>query len=164
MSGSPAIALRPVIDSDLPVFFEHQQDPVVVQMAAFTAADPADRVAFSAHWAKIRSDAQIMIRTVLVDGEAAGHVASFVQFGEREVTYWLGRRYWGRGIATRALSAFLREETTRPLHARAARDNIASIRVLEKCGFRVTGYETSFANARGAETEEAILELRAAES
>ena len=41
-------------------------------------------------------------------------------------------------MATRALSAFLREVPTRPLYAGVAEHNRASIRVLEKCGFRVS--------------------------
>jgi RimJ/RimL family protein N-acetyltransferase len=160
VENTPAFRLRPVIESDLPIFFQHQQDPVAVHMAAFTAADPSNREAFDAHWARILADDQIIIRTIIVDETVVGHVASFVQFGEREVTYWLGREHWGKGLATVALKAFLQVDGTRPLYARAARDHTASIRVLEKCGFVVIGYETSFANARGAEIEEAILELR----
>ena len=89
-----------------------------------------------------------------------GHVASFERFGKLEVTYWIGREYWGKGIATKALSAFLNDLKSRPLYARAAKDNVASLRVLERCGFTICGYEKAFANARGEEVEEAILELR----
>ena len=80
-------------------------------------------------------------------------------FGELEVTYWLGKAYWGRGIATQALAAFLRVQQRRPLIARVAKDNIASIRVLQKCGFVLTAETKGFANARGAEIEEVILTL-----
>jgi RimJ/RimL family protein N-acetyltransferase len=89
----------------------------------------------------------------------AGHVASFEHFGEEEVTYWLGREYWNRGVATAALAAFLRQQGSRPLHARAAKDNLASIRVLEKCGFSVVGSDHGFAAARGEQVEEVIFEL-----
>ena len=81
--------------------------------------------------------------------------------GKLEVTYWIGREFWGQGIATKALAALLSTVKTRPLYARAARDNIASLRVLEKCGFMIAGYERGFANARGEEVEEVVLELRA---
>ena len=47
----------------------------------------------------------------------------------------------------------------RPIYGRAAKDNVASIRVMENCGFRISGYDKGFANARGEEIEEAILEL-----
>ena len=131
-------------------------------MAAFTHKDPADRDAFEAHWARIMADDKITTKTILVDGRVAGSVGCFVEeeFGKPEVTYWLGKEYWGKGVATRALSAFTNELKERPLYGRAARDNIASIRVLEKCGFSLIGYDKGFANARGREIEEAILELK----
>ena len=83
-----------------------------------------------------------------------------VPFGEPEVSYWLGREHWGRGVATRALSAFLAVETSRPLHALAAKDNAGSIRVLEKCGFGIVGEQRGFAEARGEEIAEFRFELR----
>jgi RimJ/RimL family protein N-acetyltransferase len=89
----------------------------------------------------------------------AGHVASFEHFFKEEVTYRLGRRYWNKGIATAVLSALLRQRESRPLHARAAKDNIASRRVLEKCGFTVVGSDRGFAGARGEQVEEVIFEL-----
>ncbi len=128
-------------------------------MAAFTARDPEDRVAFAAHWTKILNDESITTKTILFDGRVAGHVLSFEQFGEREVSYWIGRDYWGKGIATVALSEFLGHVTERPLHARAAKDNAASIRVLEKCGFVISGEDKGFSYARGEEVEEFILKL-----
>ena len=92
-----------------------------------------------------------------------GSIASFIDqdFGKREVTYWIGREYWGKGIATKALSRFLRELKVNPTYARASKDNVASIRVLKKCGFKITGHGKGFANARGKEIEEVVLELTA---
>src|SRR5262249_35348001 len=99
----------------------------------------------------------------LSGGQVAGSIGAFVApwSGKLEVTYWIGREFWGKGIATKALAVFLSAVNVRPLYARAARDNIASLRVLEKCGFTITGYERGFANARGEEVEEVVLELRA---
>ena len=154
-----AITLRPVRDDDLPHFFAHQQDAEAAWMAAFTAPDPADAAAFAAHWARIRADPQITNRTVEWDGRVVGHIASFVQGGETELTYWLDRACWGRGVATAALAAFLAEIPARPLFARAAADNLGSLRVLQKCGFRPVAHERGFANARGAEIEETVLRL-----
>jgi RimJ/RimL family protein N-acetyltransferase len=135
-SLSGEILLRDVIDSDLPIFFEHQRDPEAAQMAAFPSRN---REAFMAHWAKIRADRTNILQTVLCAGQVAGNVVSFIQSGEREVGYWIGREFWGRGIATRALRLLLEQITERPLYAYAARHNAASIRVLEKCGFAVSG-------------------------
>jgi RimJ/RimL family protein N-acetyltransferase len=153
------IALRDVTEADLPVIFEYQQDPDANHMAAFIARDPADRDAFMAHWAKILGDATIILKTILVDGQVAGTVMSFEMFGEREVGYWIGRSYWGKGVATRALAAFLKHVTERPLYAHVAKDNIGSRRVLEKCGFTICGEGKDFSKARGVEVEEFILIL-----
>lgn len=152
------VVLREVHDSDLPVFFRQMNDPEALRMAAFIPKDPADRDAFDAHWAKIRSsDAEV--RTVLADGDVVGSAAVYGVPGEREVTYWVDRAYWGKGIATAALRALLTEVPERPLYARAASDNTGSLRVLEKCGFRTAATASGYANARGAEIEETVLIL-----
>ncbi|MFG2349103.1 GNAT family N-acetyltransferase [Streptomyces phaeochromogenes] len=152
------VVLRAVHDSDLPVFFRQMMDPESVRMAAFTAKDPTDRDAFDAHWKRIRSSPDVN-RTVLVDGDVVGSVAVYGPPDEREVTYWIDRAYWGRGIATGALRALLAAVPERPLTARAAADNAGSLRVLQKCGFRVSGQDRGFANARGEEIDEVVLTL-----
>lgn len=157
------VLLRGVAEGDLPVFFEHQLDADANRMAAFTAEDPSDRVAFAAHWNRILADEAVVIKTVLLDGRVAGHVSSFEQSGQREVTYWVGREYWGKGVATEALSQLLGLVRERPLYARVAKDNLASLRVLRKCGFEVSGEDKGFANARGEEVEEFVLTLEADE-
>ena len=153
------VRLRPVAENDLPIFFEHQRDPLGVHMAAFTAKDPNDRAAFDAHWRWILAEPDIIVRAIEVDGQPAGSVSSYVGDVGREITYWLGRDYWGRGIASAALRAFLLLDTHRPLHGRAAADNIPSLRVMEKCGFVRIGTERGYANARRAEIDEVLLEL-----
>jgi RimJ/RimL family protein N-acetyltransferase len=160
-TGSPGdeLWLRAVTDSDLPIFFEQQRDPEANYMAAFTAANPSDRAAFDAHWARIRANEANIVQTIVWNGQVAGNLMHFEMFGRPQVAYWLGREFWGRGLATRALAAFLEELPVRPLYAQAAADNAASIRVLQKCGFEITGRERDFANARGQEIEEVILIL-----
>ena len=99
--------------------------------------------------------------SVECEREVVGHVAAFEQFGAREVSYWIARPHWGRGIATQALRLFLAELPMRPLHARAAADNAASIGVLVRCGFVACGAERGFAAARGEEIDEVVLRLDA---
>jgi RimJ/RimL family protein N-acetyltransferase len=154
------LRLRPVAPADLDAFFRHQADPVAVQMAAFTAETPGDRVRFDRHWSRVLADPAIVARTIELEaGEVVGHVLSFEQFGDREVSYWLAREHWGRGIATEALAAFLGQVPQRPLFARAAKDNAGSLRVLQKCGFAICGEDKGFASGRGAVTEEYLLRL-----
>lgn len=151
--------LREVRDEDLAVLFEHWADPVAVQMAAFTAPDHLNRDAFERRWSRLRADDAVIVRAVVADGEVAGTVGSWGELGEREVTYWIGRSHWGKGIATCALAGFLAVDPSRPLHGRVASDNVASRRVLEKCGFRVVATERGFAEARSREIEETVLRL-----
>jgi RimJ/RimL family protein N-acetyltransferase len=128
------VRLREVEDADLAVFFAHQAD----REASLLADVPSrQRAAFDAHWARIRADPQVLIRTIEVEGQVAGNVLTFIHAGKRVVGYWLGRDWWGRGLATRALAAFLEIVDERPLRATVAHANAASVRVLEKNGFRL---------------------------
>jgi RimJ/RimL family protein N-acetyltransferase len=160
MENTSSIVLREVLMSDLPIFFDQQLDPEANWMAAFTRKDPSDRDAFMAHWTKILKDEASTIQTILFNGSVAGSVSSYVDEDEHlEVSYWIGKPYWGKGIATRALSAFLEHSKIRPLYARAAKDNVGSLRVLEKCGFTRIGQGRGFSEARGEEVEEFLLRL-----
>ncbi len=107
-------------------------------MAAVTMRD-AD--AFAAHWSRIRSDLDCMLRTIVADGDIAGHALSWTADEGRMVGYWLGKSYWGRGIASEALRLYLEEERYRPLLATVAEHNTGSRRVLEKVGFRLVSSE-----------------------
>ena len=142
------VVLRDVDRGDLPSFFEHQLDPEASRMAGFPARDEKS---FMAHWTRILDDESVVKKTILFRGGVAGNVVSFVQSDEREVGYWIGKEYWGKGIATHALAEFLSLEERLPLCAHVARSNAASIRVLKKCGFRITGEES----------EDLILEVAA---
>lgn len=155
------IELRDVIESDLAIFFDQQLDPTAREMAAFTSKDPTDKVAFLGHWSKILSDSTTTNQTIIFEGRVAGHVASYTdqEFGKLEVTYWIGKEFWGRGIATEALLRFLGKVRIRPIYARVAKDNLASLRVLQKCSFAQVGEGKGFANARGRETEEYVMKL-----
>ena len=143
--GSGQLVLREIDDRDLGVLFEHSRDRDAIRMAAFTSPEADDRTNFERRWARLRSDGSTTNRVVEIDGRVVGHIASFDLEGHREVTYWIGREDWGRGMATRALQEFLQLEATRPLYAHAASDNAASIRVLTKCGFLIVGEGREFA-------------------
>ena len=159
--GPGRLVLREVEDRDLGVLFEHATDPDAIRMAAFTPPDAADRTSFERRWARLRSDDSTTNRVIEIEGRVVGHIASFNLEGRREITYWIGRADWGRGIATRALQELLQLEAARPLYARAASDNAASIRVLTKCGFLIVGDGRGFAHGRNEETDEVVLRLDA---
>ncbi len=155
------VTLREVEPADLDTFFAHQLDPDANRMAAFVGKEPRTRAAFDAHWAKILTSPDITQRTILADGRVTGHVACFPDEDHLEVTYWLGREFWGRGVATQALHELLRLVAERPIFGRTAKDNLGSLRVLQKCGFQIIGEDKGFAHGRGEDTEEYILRLDA---
>lgn len=159
MSDSHSVTLREIEASDLEAFFVHQLDPEAIRLAAFTCDDPTDRKAFDAHWKKILGAPRITQRTIVAGGQVVGHVACFPQGEDLEVTYWLGREFWGRGLATQALRQLLLLVPARPILARSAKDNHGSVRVLQKCGFKIIGSDEGFAKGRGENTEEYILRL-----
>jgi RimJ/RimL family protein N-acetyltransferase len=154
--------LRDVEDDDLDTLFDHWTDPESNWMAAFTAVDPHDRDAFDERLRRLRLSEATTVLAIEADGVVVGSIGSWDADGKREVTYWLGREHWGKGLATRALSEFVAEtERARPLYAATAHDNVASQRVLEKCGFRRAGGGRGFANARGGEVDEVYYRLDA---
>ncbi|ONI86617.1 GNAT family N-acetyltransferase [Saccharothrix sp. ALI-22-I] len=153
------VALRSIEDSDLDALFDQMRDPESVRMAAFTAKDPDDRKAFDTHMSKVRISHDVTMRAVTRDGHLVGSIACFVVDGDTEITYWIDRSAWGQGVAGQALALFLDTVAVRPLYARAASDNLGSLRVLQKAGFTITGTEISYAPARNAEIEETILRL-----
>lgn len=166
------VTLRPVEDRDLDALFEQARDPAAVWMAAFTARDPEDRAAFDAHWARIRGRDGVVLRTIVWTEPAppsedastpaervAGYCCFFVRDGEPEIGYWVDRALWGRGVATAALRLFLPLVPARPVNGRVVADNLASIRVLTKCGFVFDRAERAYADGRAAEVDEWVMRL-----
>lgn len=153
------ITLAEVKKDDLNVFFQFQLDKEASYLAAFTAKDTNDETAYIERYSRYLTDPSIHMRTIMADGEIAGSISKYVMEEEAEITYWIDRKFWGKGIATAALSAFLQIEQSRPIYGRVAFDNFGSQRVLEKCGFVKIGTDKGFANARQTEIEEYIYKL-----
>lgn len=152
---TPDILLREVTESDLPILYEQQLDPEATAMAAFPSRDWE---AFMAHSAKIMADESKIFKAILFDDQVAGSIFSWEMEGNWEVGYWLGKEYWGKGIATQALAEYLKIVTIRPLYAHVAKHNVGSRRVLEKCGFTVIG-EDAYTNPAGMDVQEFRLKL-----
>lgn len=136
MSVESSVFLREVTDQDVEVFFGHQAEREASEMAAFPVRD---RAAHFEHWKKQRTVPSAVLRTIERDGDVLGNIVSWIDDGDREVGYWIGRDYWGNDIASDALTQFTALVTDRPLFAYVAEANIGSRRVLSKCGFRDTG-------------------------
>ena len=159
LNGEGNISLRPTTRADLDTLFVFQLDPEANYMAAFTARDMDKKEAYISKYGRLLDDPTIYNQTILLEGQIVGSIAKFIMEGDAEITYWIDRQYWGRGVATIALQQFLLLETTRPLFARAAFDNTGSQRVLEKCGFIKIGEDKGFALERQGETVEYIFKL-----
>ena len=158
-NDKPVIKLRPTEIPDLDHLFEFQLDEEGGYLAAFMPKDHADKSAYLAKYTKLLNDPTVNNQTIVIGDTIVGSIAKFVMEGDAEITYWIDRKFWGQGIATKALKEFLAIETSRPLFGRVAFDNFGSQKVLEKCGFIKTGIDKGFANARQAEIEEFIYQL-----
>jgi RimJ/RimL family protein N-acetyltransferase len=128
------VRLRDVAEKDLKLFFEYEQDPEASRRSRFSARD---RDTFMNHWkTKVLGDPTVFVQTVTVDDIPAGNIVSWWERDRRFIGYWFGRDYWGQGVGTTSLRLFLRREKIRPLYADPYIGNTASVRLLEKCGFR----------------------------
>ncbi len=153
------ITLHETTFADIALFFQFQLDEAACRMAAFTSKDGNDKAAYLARWEQLLKDPSISIRTIKVDDVIVGSVSKYVLFGDAEITYWLDKNYWDKGIATFALKEFLKLETTRPLYGRIAYDNYGSQKVLERNGFVKIGEDKGFAKARDKEIVEFVFVL-----
>lgn len=153
------IILTKTEKEDLNTFFQFQLDKEANHLAAFTAKDPNDKTAYIEKYTKFLTDPTIRMRTIKMNNEIVGSIAKFVIENEAGITYWIDKKYWGKGIATKALQDFLKMEKTRPIFGATAFDNYGSQKVLEKCGFLKIGTDRGFANARQIEIEEYIYKL-----
>lgn len=153
------VKLKQTQKSDLEFLFRFQLDKEANYLAAFTPKDQANKEAYIEKFTGFLNDPTINMQTIWVDETIVGSIAKFEVKGDTEITYWIDRIFWGKGIATTALYNFLNIERTRPIFGRVAFDNPGSQRVLEKCGFIRIGQDRGFANARQMEIEEFIYKL-----
>ncbi|MFE7754183.1 GNAT family N-acetyltransferase [Streptomyces sp. NPDC057418] len=134
---SEQVRLRDVGEADLEVFHAQEHDPEAARRSNFP---PREREVFMNHWkTRVLGDPSVFVQAVTVDGELAGNLVAWWEGDRRFLGYWLGRKFWGRGIGTQALGLFLDRETARPLHADPHKGNTGSVRLLEKHGFQRTG-------------------------
>jgi RimJ/RimL family protein N-acetyltransferase len=153
------VDLREVRDDDVDAVFEMMRDREGIALAAFTAENPDDRGAFDAWMSRNRAAASTRSLIVTEDGGFAGTAASFDIDGDREVSYWIARHAWGRGVATAALRLLVAREPVRPLFARVAAHNTGSVTVLERNGFTEVSRNVGFAPGLGHDVDEIVYAL-----
>jgi RimJ/RimL family protein N-acetyltransferase len=154
---SENVTLRNVEDGDLEILYQQQLDPDAVKMRAFPSSE---REPYMAHWAKVLTNDSNVLRIIVANDKVVGSMMSWAQDGKRQVGFGLGKDYWGRGIATKALAAFLDELSERPLYGYAAGHNIGSQRVMEKCGFVKVGVDRGVLEVDGELIDEMVFELK----
>jgi RimJ/RimL family protein N-acetyltransferase len=134
-----AVVPWPYTLRDAEAFLASPRDPVLPSFLIFERTDGAPR---------------------LVGSCGLGRRAS----GAVELGYWIGRPFWGRGLATeagRALIDIARALRLGQLEASHFIDNPASARVLDKLGFQSTGLIAPRMNcARGEEVPARLMRLR----
>ncbi|MFK7885183.1 MAG: GNAT family N-acetyltransferase [Phycisphaerales bacterium] len=150
------VRLRDVTIDDLPDLFRFQSDLDAVQMAVVS---PRPEDAFVAFWESVLADPSVVAKVIVVDEAVIGNISCFEMDGQDSVGYWVDRAFWGRGVATAALTLLLEQVPTRPLHARVARSNLGSIRVLERCGFACLGTQWFDGDDRFPACEEALFRI-----
>ena len=160
MKKTNKVHLKYTKPDDLEALFLFQLDEEANRLAAFTSTDPTDKNAYIKKWTRLLQDDKNHIRTIFLNEEIVGSIAKYEMDGNAEITYWISKDFWGKGVATSALVHFLKIEKIRPIFGRVAFDNIGSKKVLERCGFSKIGTEKGFANARGKVIEEIVFVLK----
>ena len=152
MIATPRLDLRPFRDADVDPLYEIQGDREAMR---FTYAAPSREECARRLRAHERLRAEHGFAPWVAVLRAEGRVVGWGGVGidpfepgwGAEVSYFLHPAHWGRGLATELVRASLTygfETLSLPAIGAFARpDNTASIRVLERCGFGLLGYEAS---------------------
>ena len=161
--ATPRLRLRPLHINDADSIARACNDPAVARMtgsfvtpylphsaAFFILRQPSlERRGLAQHWLAER------------DGEVLGciGVTRAAPKSMWEIGYWLTPRAWGNGYATEAVRAVVEMARPAVLVAKVFADNPASLRVLEKCGFEVTGPDQSHCMERQTMVKGWVLRL-----
>lgn len=81
---------------------------------------------------------------IVCDKKAVGAIGfRMKKENSAELGYWVGKKYWGRGIITEAIKLItdyaFKQFNLKKLYAKVYLDNPASIRVLEKAEYNLEG-------------------------
>ncbi|MCC6460831.1 MAG: GNAT family N-acetyltransferase [Saprospiraceae bacterium] len=150
LAETPRLFLRPMQADDFDFTFRMQSDPVCMRYIRPPATSTAEVEERLAMWAKYGTENPGLGAFAAIDKASGLPVGNCVvrhidwQPGnDLEIGYGLLPEHWGRGLATEIAQAICHYALTRfdvpRVLAVTDPDNIASQRVLEKCGFRQIG-------------------------
>ena len=173
MSGFPIrtdrLVLRQPHEADLPEIARLLGDFEVVKNLS-RVPYPYDMDA-GRKWLKLAAEswqnpaqAQDLSAMMTLEGRVAGCISLKSLQLNPEIGYWLGRDYWGRGLMSEAAGAmvswFFANTGHERLAGEAMTDNPASLRVLMKAGFRITGDAVCNSLSRGCDVPAVRTEIR----
>lgn len=147
------LSLRPFTLDDCDALFEITQEPDIFQYFPTKTAWTMEKVERSlrhqmSHWNNMGYG--LFAVTAQSDGQFMGWcgLEYLPETNETEVGYLLGHAFWGKGYATEAAKASVRfgrrELGLKEIIGLTDPLNIASQRVLEKCGLRLTRRQVYF--------------------
>jgi RimJ/RimL family protein N-acetyltransferase len=157
--------LRQWFGSDADPLVPLANDPYVARYLGHVFPQPYTR-ADAERWLREQSATDTLRNFAIeANGELAGGIGFIIGTGERAGTaalgYWLGRRFWGRGIATEAVQTVTQWAfdalRLRRVWANVMDPNVASARVLEKAGFSLEArMRDAISDRRGVVHDELI--------
>lgn len=151
------LIIKPLSQEDAPEVFEWASDKIVNR---FLPYQPYKSVAQVRKWIASIEDEDYEFGFFLKDGGkciGSGSIGRN-QNGDYDLGYNFNRNYWGRGYATEAGKALIdwayHQLGARSFASNHAIENVASGRVIEKCGFQFSHYG-QYSRFDGSETFDA---------
>jgi RimJ/RimL family protein N-acetyltransferase len=150
--------LRPLRTDDALAWYAYLSDPEVTHLTSYNVSsmdqvsnfiatyisDYAERR--SSRWALVDADSDQLIGT-------CGYYSWNPDHSIAELGYDLSREHWGKGLMTEAVRAVVRwgfhEVQINRIQATVMAGNLASMRILEKCGFQSEGLLRQYKICRG---------------
>jgi RimJ/RimL family protein N-acetyltransferase len=140
--------LRPCREGDQADIVRHANNPKVALHLRDRFPQPYTRTDADEWIARVAQQSPVLNFAICVEDRLVGGIGlmpgSDIHRVSAEVGYWLGEAFWGRGIATCALCgitqyAFATFAELNRVFAYVEEDHLASVRVLQKAGFRREG-------------------------
>ena len=154
--GGGDLRLRPMEPSDVAAWYAYLRLPHVLEHTSWNLASVEELRGLVDEYGSSTSSKLCFAIESVVDSRLVGaigfHTISPVQ-RSAEIAFNLNPEYWGRGIATRCCNAVadwgFSDRGFARIQAAVLDSNLASMRVIEKCGFMREGKLRHFRVVRG---------------